>query len=94
MMDDTDKAEVFDAFPTSLLQSLQEKPETTSLHQASQAWEGEEQSRVELFQARGYLKDPDVLKSLDLGEIPLKLLKHTAEVTVKLLLTCGQKKLR
>lgn len=87
-MDDTDNTGVF---PTTLLQSLQEKPETRSLHQASQSWEGEEQSRVESFQARGYLKDPDVLKSLDLDKIHLKLLKHTAEVTVKLLLTCGQK---
>lgn len=90
-MDDTDKAEVLEAFPTSLLQSLQEKPETRSLHRASQAWEGEKQSRVELLQARGYLKDPDVLKALDLDKINLKLLKHTAEVIVKLLLTCGQK---
>lgn len=90
-MDDTDSTEVLDVFPTSLLQSLQEKPETRSLHQASQAWEGAEQSRVESFQARGYLKDLDVLKSLDLDEIHLKLLKHTAEVTVKLLFTFGQK---
>lgn len=90
-MDDTDKAEVLEAFPTSLLQSLQEKPETRSLHRASQAWEGEKQSRVELLQAWGYLKDPDVLKALDLDKINLKLLKHTAEVIVKLLLTWGQK---
>lgn len=90
-MDDTDKAEVLEAFPTSLLQSLQEKPETRSLHRGSQAWEGEKQSRVELLQAWGYLKDPDVLKALDLDKINLKLLKHIAEVIVKLLLTWGQK---
>lgn len=46
---------------------------------------------MELSQARGYLKDPDVFKSLGLDKIHLKVLKHTAEVTVKLLLICCQK---
>ena len=86
VMDDMDKAEVLDAFSVPT-----EKAWDQIAAQATQAWEEEEQSRVELLQARGYLKDPDVFKSLGLDEIHLKVLKHTPEVIVKLLLICGQK---
>lgn len=91
MIDDMDKAEVLDAFLITLPQSLWEKLETRSLHKPVKL--GKERSSQEwnCCKLGATWRMLIVFKSLGLEEINLKVLKHTAEMTVKLLFICGQK---
>jgi len=90
-MDDMDKAEALDAFPTSLPQSLQEKPETRSLNKPVKL--GKARSSQE-WNCRRLGATWRILMYSDpwgLDETHWNVLKHTAEVIVKVLLICGQK---